>query len=212
MRQRRFVLGLTITATAVSLVAGGCSGGSDKGSAASQAAATASAPTLFVRSVLCTMPPSDRHVQITVAPESACRNSNPALIASTPTDAASAAVIVPFFMGGRRYALGPAELTARDVKSADIIETANLGYEVEVRLTAAGLQKFNRVAALRYPYYLENRANPPARSQEAIEVGDTVFGAFPIEAHSYRGAVVITAAPVSLDDAQYIAGVIKASV
>src|SRR5690348_8993262 len=73
MRHRHFLPGLTITAIAVSLVGGGCGGGSNRQSGASRAAATAATgPTLFVRPVLCTLPPALRPGGANVPPESAC--------------------------------------------------------------------------------------------------------------------------------------------
>ena len=112
-------------------------------------------------------------------------------------------------MGGVRYVLGPADLTGGAVKSAKVIQAENLSYEVEVTLTPSGTQEFNRIAAQRYPYYLENTSNPPFQSREAIEAGDTVFAAFPIEARSYGGMIIIDPSGTSLDDAQYIAGAIN---
>ena len=209
MRRRRFLASLATAAVATSVTAG-CSGASGDRSGVSQSA-TAGRPTFFFRPVLCTVPPQDSHVQDPAPAETACHTGNPGLIATSSgdQDTATSAVIVPYFMGGVRYVLGPADLTGGAVKSAKIIQAENLSYEVEVTLTPSGTQEFNRIAAQRYPYYLENTSNPPFQSREAIEAGDTVFAAFPIEARSYGGMIIIDPSGTSLDDAQYIAGAIN---
>ena len=99
-------------------------------------------------------------------------------------------VILPYIQGGIRYVLGPADLTTSDIAGAKVVST-NSGYEVELTLTAAGGSRFNTIAAQRYPYYQENPTNPPPQSREAVEQGETVFIATPIEARSYSGVVVV---------------------
>ena len=156
---------------------------------------------LYFRPVICTIPAESRSApqsQIAVGPVvgSACRSSTPALI-QTPSgeqETAASSVILPYFSGGVRYVVGPADLTAVDVVSAktELAPGSSVAYEIVLKLTPSGLSKLDGVAASRYPFYRQNPPNPPPQSREAIEVDGLVLIAPPMEAPKFTGSVVIS--------------------
>jgi hypothetical protein len=166
---------------------------------------------LYFRPVLCILPPPDRHISLTVPPESACQSSTPGLIASSndASETAGSSVILPFINGGMRFVVGPADLTSADVDSAQVQEASGGGWQVSLKLTPTGTRKLDAVAAARYPYYRQDPSNPPPQSREAIEQGHTVFSAPPMEATHFNGYVVINTPGMRLGLANELASLIN---
>jgi hypothetical protein len=166
---------------------------------------------LYFRPVLCTLPPPDRHISLTVPPGSACQSSTPGLIASSSdaSETAGSSVILPFINGGVRYVLGPADLTSTDVDSTKVQEAPGGGWQVSLKLTTVGTRKLDAVAATRYPYFKRDPSNPPPQSREAIEQGHTVFSAPPMEATDFNGYVVINTPGMRLGLANELASLIN---
>lgn len=103
-------------------------------------------------------------------------------------------MLVPNYDNRTLYVLGPADLTAKDIASAQAVPatTGIAGFQIELRMTAHGAQALDQVAAARFPFYEQNPSNPPVESLEAIEVGGVVESAPAIEASSFNGFVIIT--------------------
>ena len=166
------------------------------GCGSSQKGVSAKSPgDMFFRPVICTLPPQSSTYTLEVPASAACQSRNPDQIASTEfssisPETAGMTVILPYIQGGVRYVLGPADLTTSDIAGAKVVPT-NGGYEVELTLRATGRSRFNTIAAQRYPYYQQDPTNPPPQSREAIEQGETVFVAAPIEADNYTGVVIV---------------------
>ena len=166
---------------------------------------------VYFRPVLCMIPP-ESHNAAPSGPATACLSRTPALIAnSDQQETAASPAILSHIGGGVRYVCGPADLTSADIVSARAESSPGVGfgYEVVIKLTPAGARKLDRIAAARYAYYKQNPANPPVQSREAIEQGQAVLVAPPIEAPSFRGSIVINPPGMSLNFADEIAGMIN---
>ena len=197
-------------ALALVFAADGC-GGSQQSPAVRQNLPLPGSPgELFLRPVECTIPPQSSDA-VPGPAESGCHNSTPALIAITPMaqETAGSWVIVPYIKGGVRYVLGPADLTSIDFASANAEPAPGAGFEVVLKLTPAGSRKFNAIVAVRYPYYRQNPSNPPPQSEEAIEQGDAVLAAPPLEGSTNHGFVVIRTPEMNLGFARELAGIIN---
>jgi preprotein translocase subunit SecD len=147
---------------------------------------------------------------------STCSASNAAQIPSTTpaNDTKDAAyVLLPYYDNSVRYLLGHEDIQGNVVSNTSVIAPqAGGGFQVQVTFTSGGANQFDNVAAQRYPYYANNKANPPFQSMEAIELDGVVQSAPVIQASSFHGIAVIsgsTAAPFTSSQASNLALVLK---
>lgn len=111
-------------------------------------------------------------------------------------DTAGATVILSSPNASARDVLGPADLTARAVRSVTLVAPAPGSgaalYSVSLRFTAAGAKAFDRIAAMRYAYYAPSGPVPDPRSEEAVDVDGVAVSVPIIEAPSFNGAADIS--------------------
>jgi hypothetical protein len=178
---------------------------------------------VFFRPVECTIPAfSAAHPPAagpttsspSAASEAACRSANANSVPSTPLTAESstATVILPSFYNSNRFVLGPADLDTSAIARASVITGRGSGYQVQVDLTAAGADAYNRIANERHPDRGQNGSQPGTGSEEAFEMNGFVVSTPAFEAPSSNGIVVIAGpatAPFSKKQAQGLAGMIE---
>jgi preprotein translocase subunit SecD len=157
-------------------------------------------------------------VPVNTPPSAAtCSASNSAQIPSTPVenDVSTSTVILPFYLNpssSPRYVLGPADMSGNGVSTANVIVDQTGQYQVQLQFTGKGSQEFDKIAAQRYPFYAQNKNNPPYQSLEAFELDGTVYSAPTIQAQSFNGSAVIsgsTSAPFSYKQANDLAVAMK---
>jgi hypothetical protein len=111
---------------------------------------------LYLRPVYCVIPAYTPSAQAaggsTIPPPAAvsvaaCDTPNAKWLPSSPPggDVATATVILPYFYGPLRYVLAPAGLSSSSITQATAIEGQRSGYEVQIDLTTAGVEAFNRI-------------------------------------------------------------------
>ncbi|HEX6393963.1 MAG TPA: protein translocase subunit SecD [Acidimicrobiales bacterium] len=149
--------------------------------------------------------------------QATCSASNSAQIPSTPVenDTSTSAVILPFYLSpsqSPRYVLGPADMSGSGVSTANVIVDQTGQYQVQLQFTGKGSSEFDKIASQRYPFYAQNKSNPPYQSLEAFELDGTVYSAPTIQAQSFNGTAVIsgsTSAPFSYKQANDLAVAMK---
>jgi hypothetical protein len=156
--------------------------------------------TFYLRPVDCVIPlygaSSTTSATPSIVSPSVCRIQDAASLESTRPAAETAAVsvILPYYDNAARYVLGPADMDGRVIGSSIVIQGQGSGYQVQVTLTSQGAAEFDKIAALRYPYYQQDQRNPPYQSMEAFEVDGVVWEALVIQASSFNGRAIITGA------------------
>lgn len=160
--------------------------------------------TFYLRPVLCQIPVFDASAPPQTAPagnfDGLCADGGASGLPSTnvASELANQDVILPSYAGSSpRYVLGPADLTGADVSMAKVIVDAAGQYHVQLQFTSEGSTVFDKVAAQRYPFYAQNRSNPPYQSMEAVELDGRVLSAPTIQAASFNGTAVISGPPDS---------------
>jgi preprotein translocase subunit SecD len=146
-----------------------------------------------------------------------CSASNSAQIPSTPVanDTSTSPVILPFYLSpsqSPRYVLGPADMSGSGVSTANVIVDQAGQYQVQLQFTGRGSTEFDKIASQRYPFYAQNKSNPPYQSLEAFELDGTVYSAPTIQAQSFNGTAVIsgsTSAPFSYKQANDLSVAMK---
>ncbi len=130
--------------------------------------------------------------------QAACSSTVGSSIPSTTPagNVSTASVILPASTssgyGNIRFALGPADLTGRGVKTAFVSVTQTGSYAVNVNFTGSGSNTFDQIAAARNKYFNKAATSPDPRSLEAIELDGQVESAPTIEQSSFNGQVQIT--------------------
>jgi preprotein translocase subunit SecD len=139
-----------------------------------------------------------------------CSASNAAALPTTNPnqDTSSSYVIFPYYDNSVRYLLGPADMTGSGISNA-VVDLSSAGqYEVTVTFNSHGATDFNKIAAVRYPYYESDTANPPYTSLEAFDLDGVVESAPTMEAASFGTSAVIsgsTSNPFSSSQASNLA-------
>ncbi len=146
--------------------------------------------------------------------EAACSASNSSEVPSTQVNKDTGGIygIFPYYDNSVRYILGPADMTGSGVSNAVVSLSAAGQYEVTVTFTNKGATEFNKIAAVRYPYYQQNPTNPPVQSLEAFELDGVVESAPTMQAPNFGNTAVIsgsTAQPFSASQANNLAVQLK---
>ena len=146
--------------------------------------------------------------------QSDCAASNAAALPNTPVqnDTAKNPVILPYYDQTIRYILGPADMSGNGVANATVQLSQAGQYSVNLTFTNSGGNTFDKIAAVRYPFYQQNPNNPPYQSLEAFELDGVVESAPTIQAATFNGTAVIsgsTAQPFTSSQASNLALVLK---
>jgi preprotein translocase subunit SecD len=116
-------------------------------------------------------------------------------------DVASATVILPPYSQatGRRYVLGPAEMTGSILKDAAAkLHAQDHEWEVDLSFTGVGSVEFNEYAPVHYECFEHDPADPPYCALQAIELDGEVESAPAIEASTFDGVPASRRPPLHL--------------
>jgi preprotein translocase subunit SecD len=180
---------LAVVAVLATVVPAGSAG------AAAASAGTLPADTLQFRPVLAAITGATTTNPPTADEAAAIASCDPKRVAAlTEVPAANATSSRPHACEVRRFAageatgalyLGPARLTAADVRSARSTYQSGSGYEIVVFVTKAGKRKFNAMARDLFP-----QESP--RNQVALVVGGLVYANPAFQTSSFSGPISIS--------------------